>query len=147
MWQFNDYVLGYCSFYIHIPTFVLISKTVCFLWFLHIKFRHRDNFAYSVFLQAHKIGIITNIVFPCIYSFRLCLHEMMVVNVKLDISEYNRIIFQGCRLFLVGWTHVYFWGHWNPCFRLLVFQSQSGHPSLHLVEAYVIYIPWDSPLV
>ena len=27
------------------------------------------------------------------------------------------------------------------------FQSQSGQPYSHLVEAYVIYIPWDSPLV
>ena len=27
------------------------------------------------------------------------------------------------------------------------FQSQSGQPYLHLVEAYVIYVPRDSPLV
>ena len=27
------------------------------------------------------------------------------------------------------------------------FQSQSGQPYLHLVEVYMIYVPWDSPLV
>ena len=27
------------------------------------------------------------------------------------------------------------------------FKSQSGQPYLHLVEEYVIYIPWNSPLV
>ena len=50
---------------------------------------------------------------------------------------------------------------WYPCFGLLVmillfwtsgdvssgFQSQNGQPYSHLAWAYVIYIPWDSPLV
>ena len=43
------------------------------------------------------------------------------------------------------------WGHWCPCFRLLVtspgFQSQSGQPYSCLTEAYVLHIPWDSSLV
>ena len=51
-------------------------------------------------------------------------------------------------------TWVLFVGHWYPCFGLLVmsdvssgFQSQSGQPYLSLAEAYVLHVPWDSPLV
>ena len=34
-----------------------------------------------------KIGIVANFVFPYIKSFLLYFHIIMVVNVKLDVSE------------------------------------------------------------
>ena len=43
-------------------------------------------------------------------------------------------------------------GHWYPCFGLLVmsplgFKARVGSTLFALAEAYVIYVPWDSPLV
>ena len=43
-------------------------------------------------------------------------------------------------------------GRWYPCFWTSGdfssgFQSQSEQPYLHLAEVYMLYIPWDSPLV
>ena len=38
---------------------------------------------------------------PYICSFRLYLHQLMVVNVKLDIKGYMRIVFQG---YMLNWT-------------------------------------------
>ena len=48
-----------------------------------------------VFHKRTKIGIIANFVLPYIYSFFLCLHHIMLVNIKLDISGSNKITFQG----------------------------------------------------
>ena len=51
-----------------------------------------------------------------------------------------------------GGHESFLWGHWYPCFWTSDdvssgFQSQSGQPYLHLVEAYILHILWDSPLV
>ena len=43
-----------------------------------------------------------------------------------------------------GATHTLFWTSGDISFGV---QSQSGQPYLHLAEAYMMYIPWDSPLV
>ena len=58
----------------------------------------------SRFLQTHKIGndgINDNFVFPYIYIFLLYLYmryrvrgSMIILNMKLDINGYKRIIFQ-----------------------------------------------------
>ena len=50
------------------------------------------------FSQTYKVGnvgIIANFVFPYICSFLLYLHQLMLVNVKLEIKGCRRIIFQG----------------------------------------------------
>ena len=55
----------------------------------------------SGFSQTHKIGniaIIANFVFPQTSSFLLYLQRMLLLNMTLDISGYNMIIFQGCKL-------------------------------------------------
>ena len=41
------------------------------------------------FSQTYKIGINANFVFPYICSFLLYLYQIMLVNVKLDISRYK----------------------------------------------------------
>ena len=55
--------------------------------------------------------------------------------------------------FLHFWrTRVLFMGPLIPLFWTFgdvssVFQGQSGQPYLHLAEVYMMYVPWDSPLV
>ena len=63
------------------------------------------------FSQTHTIGnfdTIANLMFPYICSFFLYLYDIMLINTKLDISEYNRIIFQGCKC---HWC----WQYWHSC--------------------------------
>ena len=51
---------------------------------------------YSSFSQTHKddnVGIVVNFVFPYICSFLLYLHQLMLVNVKLEITGRMRITF------------------------------------------------------
>ena len=51
----------------------------------------------SSFSQTHKVGdvgIIANFVFPYICSFLFHLHQLILLNVKLEIKGYVRIIFQ-----------------------------------------------------
>ena len=52
---------------------------------------------FEFFHKRTNIGIIVKFLFPCICKFLLYLHHMILVNVKLDVSGYKRIIFQGCR--------------------------------------------------
>ena len=59
----------------------------------------------SGFSQTHKtgnVGINTNFEFP--YIQYLHLYHMLFVNIKLDVSRYESIIFEGCRL------------HWSSSF-------------------------------
>ena len=58
--------------------------------------------SHSGFSQTHKVGIIVNFVFPYICYFLLHLQQIMLVNLKLDISEYNMIAFQGYRLYWIS---------------------------------------------
>ena len=61
---------------------------------------------YSSFSQLHKIGnvdIIANFVFPYVCSFLLYLHQLLLINWKLEIKEHMRIIFQGCMLYWTSW--------------------------------------------
>ena len=51
-----------------------------------------------VFHKKHNIGNIANFVFLNIYNFLLDLHDLILVNTKLDVTGSKRIIFQGCRL-------------------------------------------------
>ena len=65
-----------------------------------------------------NIGIIANFVLPYICSFLPYLQHMMLVNMQLDISGYNRITFQGCRLhwyssFLMAQNGS--WQYWHSC--------------------------------
>ena len=56
---------------------------------LHIQFD-------SSFSQTHKVGnvgIIANFVFPYICSFLLCWHQLMLVNMKMEIKGHMRITF------------------------------------------------------
>ena len=58
----------------------------------------------SGFSQTHKIGNIgvnDNLIFPYIYNVLLYLHYMILVNVKLDVSGYKEIMFQGC---IIHWS-------------------------------------------
>ena len=64
--------------------------------------------------KVGTIGVITNFVFQYIWSFLHYLHNMTLVNVKLNVSGYNRIIFQNCNL------------HWSHSF-LMVRQKWSCH--------------------
>ena len=64
---------------------------------------------HSSFSQTDKIGnvgSIANFVILYIFSFILYLQHIMLVNVKLDVSRYKRIIFQGHRL------------HWSSSFLM-----------------------------
>ena len=75
-----------------------------------------------VFHKRRKIGkngIIANYVFPHICSFHLYLHHMLLVNMTLDISWYNRVTFQGCTL---QWSSSFLmeqlkqsWQYWHSC--------------------------------
>ena len=50
------------------------------------------------FSQTHKIGnigIIANYIYSHICSFLLYFDHMMLVNVKVNVSGYRRITFQG----------------------------------------------------
>ena len=50
------------------------------------------------FSQAHKVGnvgVIANFIFLYISSFLLYLHQLMLVNVKLEIKGWMRITFHG----------------------------------------------------
>ena len=52
--------------------------------------------SHSSFSQTHKVGnvgIIANSVFPYICSFFLYLHQLILVNVKLEIKGHMRITF------------------------------------------------------
>ena len=52
--------------------------------------------SFSSFSQTHKVGnvgIIANFVFPYIFSFLLYLHQLMLVNVRLEIKGHMRITF------------------------------------------------------
>ena len=58
------------------------------------------------FSHSHKVGnvcIIANFVFPYIWSFLICLQQMLWVNVKKEIKEYMRIIIQGYVLYWNSW--------------------------------------------
>ena len=53
------------------------------------------------FSQTHKfgnIGIIANFIISYVCNFLPFFHFMMLVNVKLDIGVFKKIIFHGCRL-------------------------------------------------
>ena len=53
------------------------------------------------------------------------------------------------KLFCGTHSHVLFWSHWYPSFRFLVMspQSLSGFCLICIVQANVMYIPWNPPLV
>ena len=55
----------------------------------------------------------------------------------------------GSKLFLkiFGGHKSFLWGHWTSGNVSSGFQSQSGQPYSSLAEAYVLHVPWDSPLV
>ena len=60
-----------------------------------------EDYFESEFSQTHKIGnigTIANFVFPYVCSFPLYLYHIMLVNVKISVSGYKRITFQGCKL-------------------------------------------------
>ena len=64
------------------------------------------------FSQTHKIANIGTIAV-------LYLQHMMLVNMKINISGFNRIIFQGCRL---HWFSSFLmaklkrcWQYWHSC--------------------------------
>ena len=65
-----------------------ISK--CYLSFINRVF-HKHT-------QIGNVVIVANYVFPHNDSFFLYLHHIMSVNVKLDISDHKRIVFQGTLL-------------------------------------------------
>ena len=57
---------------------------------------------HSSFSQIHKvgnIGFIANFVFSHITSFILYLHQLMLVNVKLEIKVCVRITFHGYKFY------------------------------------------------
>ena len=51
-------------------------------------------------IQVFHKRINANFVLPYICKFLLYLCHKILVNVKLDVSGYQSIIFQGCRLYL-----------------------------------------------
>ena len=60
----------------------------------------------SSFSQLHKIGnvgIIANFVFPYVCSFLLYLHQLILINWKLEIKEHMRITFHSCMLYWTSW--------------------------------------------
>ena len=72
--------------------------------------------------HMHKIAniaIIVNFVLRYICSFLLYLQHMVLVNMKIDISGFNSITFQGCRL---RWSSYFLmvkvkqsWQYWHSC--------------------------------
>ena len=58
----------------------------------------RLMYSKSGFSQMYKIGIIANFAIPHICRFFPYLHLMLLANMKLDVSWYERIIFQVCLL-------------------------------------------------
>ena len=69
--------------------------------------------------QSVLLCNIASFVFTYFCSFRLCWDNMILVNVKLDASKYNRIVFQ---CYTVQWSSRFLmaqlkrsWQHWQPC--------------------------------
>ena len=72
--------------------------------------------------------------------------SQMIISLLYFIIEHLRLFFKK------NWrTWVLLWGHWYPCFRLLVMfplgSKPDGQPYLYLAEVYMLHVPWDSPLV
>ena len=106
------------SLLLHVRTFLSKSPPLLILW----KWFYR---LYSTFIPAHKtdlwmcvgilkfslrmlirignVGIIANFVLSCICSFLLYLHQLILINWKLEIKEHMRIIFQGCMFYWTCW--------------------------------------------
>ena len=79
----------------------------------------------------HKIGnagIIVNFVFPYICSFLPCLQHMILANIKLDISKFNWITFQDCKL------------HWSSSF--LITQLKRSWQFWHFFIVESLWKPW-----
>ena len=60
---------------------------------------------HSSFSQTHiggNVGFIANFVFPYICSFLLYSHQVMLINVILEIKGFMRISFQGHTFYLIS---------------------------------------------
>ena len=78
--------------------------------------------SHSCFSQSYKVdncGIIANFVFPYICSFLLYFLQLFLVNVKLEIKGYMRIIFEGqlllVQLILIIAEPNRSWQCWHSC--------------------------------
>ena len=74
----------------------------------------------SGFSQTQKIDIIANFVSTYICSFLFYFQQMVLVNMKLDISRCNSITFQGCGLHLPELSFLmaklkHSWQYWHSC--------------------------------
>ena len=103
--------------------FRLVSTAVIFkhdsLFF--IKFHQKitqpvcsKKIAFSTITQSGQYWFVS----PYICSFFLYLHQLMLINLKLEIKEYVRIIFQGYMLCTASWFFIaeLKWS-WHSCIR------------------------------
>ena len=77
---------------------MMSSENTVFYKFYHfMEFKEPQSPCFhSSFSQTHKVGnvgIIANFVFPYICGFLLYLHQLMLVNVKLEIKGQMGITF------------------------------------------------------
>ena len=93
--EFGPYQIGlYCLLgFVGFPAGTLFSsiKIITLLAVFHLFFQ-------SSFSQTHKfgnVGIIANFVLPYVCSFLLYLRQQVLINGKLEIKGYMKIIFQG----------------------------------------------------
>ena len=68
----------------------------------------RGNVMFSVYLSNRVFHSYTKLamlaLLPTLFcSFLLYLHQLILINWKLEIKEHMRIIFQGCMLYLTSW--------------------------------------------
>ena len=88
-----------------------------------------------------------SMMFNCFYLFFFC-NQVLCCFVKL---HWNVFLIFFSKKKKIGGHKSFLWGHWYPCFDFWWlssgFQSQRGQPYSHLVEVYVLHVPWDSPLV
>ena len=99
------------------------------VWFFNTE--HCYMCTWSSFSRTHKIGnipIYTCSIFPCLY-------HIILLNVKLDISGYERIKFQGHMLhrsssFLMlqlKWS----WQYWHSCIEENLWKTLLVHSKKH----------------
>ena len=91
-----------------VSSFSLLSAFNRYVLFLFISLKKQKTVKGAKYLSSQSrfsetnkvsnVGIIANFVFPCICSFYLYLHQLMLANVKLQIK--------GCMRISILWLHI-----------------------------------------
>ena len=104
----------------------------------------------SIFSETHKIdnnGSNANFVFPHICSFNHYLQHMVLANVKLNVSGYKRITFQGRSFY---WSRIFSmeqpkwsWQYWHYCIVVSWWKTPFCSTSLITKTPIMIWIEFE----